>query len=117
MVERQLLWYMNSSPDSETHIYRFLMINSPRELKAIVQALHEQIAQTGHVIEDKVIAEDLIKGSGGLHYSLREIETDISNLDFSQVYQGKVRHDRRLQPRRTSQGWNNLISKASKGNI
>ena len=40
-----------------------------------------------------------------------------SELDLSRVYQGKVRKDRRLQPRMTLGGWNDFIEKVHHGEI
>ena len=117
MAQRQLLWYRESSNEPETHIYNILIINEPRKIARAIQALHEHITETGTVIEDKVIDQRLIKNSGGLHYSLRSIETNTKRVDFSQVYKGRTRHDRRLQSRANEAGWEVLLRQAQEGNI
>jgi len=106
-VERKLLWYKSSEPNPERHYWNFLIINEQREITQIKQRLYEQLQP---VVAKKNIDNGKIF-FGDLSYELFCLETPISQIDFSKVYGGKVKDDRRLQPRRTPEGWNDLIDK------
>ncbi|MAH49513.1 hypothetical protein CMI37_27060 [Candidatus Pacearchaeota archaeon] len=111
MAERKLLWYRLSSAVPERHRYNFLIINDPREIGIIKQKLYEQLKP---VIEEKTIEEGVVEG---LHFKLLDLETTASKVDFSKVYKGKVRQDRRLRPRGTSGGWNDFVNLIASGRI
>lgn len=113
MAERQILWYKYSSAEPERHNWNFLIVNEKREIAIAKQNLYEQLEP---VVEERLIDKGKVFCSD-LFYELFCIETPINKLDFSKVYQGKVREDRRLQPRRSINGWNNLISKIFHGDI
>jgi len=113
-VERQIRWDRYSEDSPERHNYIFLIINRPRQIDSILQKLREQLTM---VVEETEIGLGLIRGSGGLHYDLREISSTKLEPDFSRVYGGEISKDRRLQPRKTSDGWNDFINKVARGNI
>ena len=113
-IERQLLWYKHSEANPETHYWNILSINEPREISLLKQNLKEQLKP---IEEERLISEGLIKGQSKLHYEIFCLVTPICELDFSKVYKGKVRYDRRLQPRKSKDGWNDLIEKAYLGKI
>jgi hypothetical protein len=113
MVERQLIWYMYSEPNPERHFWNILGINEERELGIIKQNLYRELAP---IVEEKWMYKGPIKDSY-LHYWLFCLETTAPKIDFSKVYQGKVKNDRRLIRRKTAEGWDDLIQKVYEGEI
>jgi hypothetical protein len=113
-VERRLVWYRSSEAEPERHTYTIIVINTPREIKRIMQNVREQVINRGQILEQGVIDEGRVKGSR-VHYSLQQVQTQVPDLDFTKAYKGKVNHDRRLQPRTTRDGWNTLINSLALG--
>ena len=114
MIEREVLWYRKSEDIPEIHNWNFLVINKKDKIQEIEQNLFDQLKP---IIEERVIDEELIPHSKGLHYKLFTLITARYDLDFSKVYQGKIRKDRRLEPKLSSDGWNGLIKQAYNGQI
>lgn len=112
-IERQLLWYKYSKSIPESHEWYLLAINEPREIRGIKQHLYDALKP---IIEEKIIDKGKIKNSD-LSYELFCLITPTSELNLSQIYQGKVKKDRRLQPRMTNEGWNDFMNKISNGEI
>ncbi|MEK6913314.1 MAG: hypothetical protein AABW47_01445 [Nanoarchaeota archaeon] len=112
-IERQLLWYKYSKSHPESHEYYILLINEQREIKGIKQQLHDELKP---IVEERLIDKGKIENSD-LFYNLFCMVSTKSELDLSRVYQGKVRKDRRLQPRMTLGGWNDFIEKVHHGEI
>jgi hypothetical protein len=110
-MERQLFWYKTSQSNPERHFWNFLVINEARELGQIRQKLYDNL---GYIIEDKIIDRGKIKDSD-LIYELFCLETTGSQLDFSKIYQGRVKRERRLHTRKNNNGWNNLIEQIYNG--
>jgi len=125
MIERQLLWYMYSTDIPERHFWNVLLINDPGQILLIRQKFHEELnplvedtlVSFNPIISETVIDKGKIEHSGGLHYELLCLESTVSAINFSNVYQGKVNWDRRLQPRRSKDGWFDFIDKVYGGNI
>ena len=124
MIERQLLWYMYSENVPERHYWNILIINEQREIDLARQKLYKElnpIVEGTNVSLKPVVSETLIdKGKikdSRLVYELFCLETMVSSIDFSRIYQGRVRKDRRLQPRRSRSGWNDFIDKVYHGEI
>lgn len=114
MLERQILWYKKSEAVPESHIWNFLIVNRPREIEGIKQKIYEELKS---VIEEKTIDEGLILDSEGLHYKIFSLTTTNPNINFNNVYLGKVRKDRRLQSRVNYDGWIDFIEKIHLGQI
>jgi len=113
-IERKLLWYRYSEPNPELHHWYLAIINEPSQIRIIKQKLYDQLQP---IVEEKEIDEGKIEISNNLHYELFCLITSTSKIDYSKVYQGKVKQDRRLQPRRTQEGWNDFIEKLHNGEI
>ena len=109
--ERMLRWYKSSESCPEIHHWYFLAVNKKREIQQIKQKLYDNL---GYIVEEAVIDNGRF-GDSGLFYELFRIDATKYDLDFSLVYNGKVKKDRVLQQRKTSSGWNDLINKLSKG--
>jgi hypothetical protein len=112
-IERQLLWYKYSRSNPESHEYYILLINEQREIRGIKQHLNDELKP---ILEEKIIDKGRIENSV-LFYDLFCMISTKSELNFSKVYQGKARKDRRLRPRMTRDGWNDLIGKIHRGEI
>jgi hypothetical protein len=112
-IERQLLWYKYSRPVPESHEWYFLLINDKEKMKIITQKIYDSLV---HIIERRPIDHGQIENSD-LFYDLFCIVTPTPDIDFSKVYQGKVKKDRCLQPRINLDGWNGLIEKVYHGEI
>jgi hypothetical protein len=113
MTERKLLWYKFSEADPERHYWNFLIINAPREIGLIKQNLYDclkPIIAEETINKSRILASDLI-------YELFCLETTVCEIDFSKVYRGKVREDRRLYPRKRENGWNEFLDKIYLGDI
>jgi hypothetical protein len=111
MIERQLLWYKSSEDCPEIHHWYFLAINEKREILQIKQKLHDNL---GYIVEESIIDNGKVGGSD-LFYEIFCIDATKPELDFFDIYNGKVRKDRVLQPRKSPGGWNNLINKVASG--
>ena len=111
MIERQLIWYKTSQNFPERHYWNFLLINELREINLIKQKLYDNL---GYVIEEKKIDRGKIRDSD-LFYEILCIEATKPDINFSEIYQGKVRKDRILQMRRSPDGWNSLINRLANG--
>jgi hypothetical protein len=117
MVKRQLLWYCSASePPINIFEWNILLINTLGEIEGIKQKLYGQLAP---VEEERQIRSGLIPNSGGLHYELTTLVSTIPEINFQKIYKGKgkAKKDRRLQPKKTPEGWSDLIEKAASGNI
>jgi len=112
-IERQLVWYKKSKSNPERHYWNFLIVNSYDEANKIKQKLYDFLAP---IVEEKPIDSGKIENSS-LFYHLFCLVSTTPELDFSKIYQGKVRKDRRLEPRMTSNGWNDFIGKIYHGEI
>jgi len=112
-IERQVLWYRASKSVPERHHWNFLVINEQREIRGIKQNLYDVL---NPIIEERIIDQGPIENSS-LSYILFCLVTSTPIADFSKIYQGKVRKDRRLQPRMTLDGWNDFIEKIHHGEI
>jgi hypothetical protein len=125
MIERQLLWYMYSENIPERHYWNFLVVNGIGKIEPLKQKLYEQLnpvvegtnVSLKPVVSETLIDRGRIKDSTTLVYELFCLETLVSHIDFSKVYRGKVKKDRRLCPRKTKDGWNYFIDKVSQGEI
>jgi hypothetical protein len=123
-IERQLLWYMYSKAIPERHFWNVLIINEQRDIDLIRQKLREEL---NPLVDDTLVSlnpivnETLIdKGktiNPELYYELFCLETTVSAVNFSNIYQGKVNWDRRLRSRKTRNGWNDFIDKVYRGEI
>ncbi len=111
MAERQILWYKASKAAPERHSWNFLVVNEQREIDAIKQKLYSQLEP---IIEERVIDKGKVCSSE-LFYELFCLETPINHMNHSEVYQGRFKWDRRLQPRKEKVGWSSLIDKVSQG--
>lgn len=112
-IERQLLWYKSSKSDPEQHFWNFLIINENREFNGIRQKLYDSLKS---IIEENMMDYGKIENSN-LHYGLFCLVSPTSNIDFSKVYKGYVAKDRRLQSRKTRDGWNEFINQVQRGEI
>jgi len=113
-VERKLLWYKSSSSIPERHYWTFLLINENREIKQIRQKLKDQLEP---IVAEKSIDRQEILGHPGFFYDIFTLESTSPKIDFSKVYEGKVKWDRRLQPRETNVNWSDLIDQARHGYV
>lgn len=124
-LERQLLWYMYSIDIPERHFWNILLINDSTQIPLIRQKLREEL---NPIVEDTLISlnpivseteidKGKIKNSRELRYELLCLEATVSAINFANVYQGKVKWDRRLVPRRTKEGWFDFIDKVYRGDI
>lgn len=114
-IERQLRWYRSIPNSGEDQFdWTFLVINEPREIRQILDRARQELLM---VIDERAIAEGLIKKSGGLHYDLRIIRSEVYNPDFSKIYSGRVLNDRRLNSKACSDNWNSLINLVASGKI
>lgn len=111
LMERKILWEKTSEDNPERHTYRILICNEPREINRVSQRLNEYLQP---VIERRTLGDGSV---GTLRYLFVELETPVNVEEFSQVYRGKIRRDRRLEKRKTSQGESNLIEMISAGEI
>ena len=110
-MERSLYWYKSSEDCPEIHHWYFLAINEKREIRQIKQKLYDNL---GYIFEESIIDNGRF-GNSDLSYEIFRIDATRPELDFSEVYQGKIRKDRILQPRKSSSGWNDLINKVASG--
>lgn len=113
-IERELLWYKSSSSTPERHYWSFLVINEEREIEQIRQKLKDQLEP---VVAEKSIDKQEILGHPGFFYDLFTLESTSPRIDFSKVYRGKIRWDRRLQPRKANVNWSDLIDQARQGYV
>jgi hypothetical protein len=127
-VERLLLYYMQSVPSTdmipERHYWNILLINEPGKILPIKQKLREEfnpLVEDTSVSINPIISETLIDSGKtkdpALYYELLCYETTISVVNFNNVYRGKVKWDRRLAPRRSKDGWFDLVDKVYAGQI
>lgn len=124
MVERQLRWYMYSTRIPERHFWNILFINRLDEIEQIRQKLREELnplvedtlVSLKPIVSETLIDRGKINGSD-LHYEIVCLEGVVSAIDFSRVYQGDVRWDRRLRPRKTVEGWYGLMDTVNRGEI
>jgi hypothetical protein len=124
MIERQLLWYMYSGNNPERHHWNVFLVNEPGEIDLIRQKLRIQLnplvegttVSLNPIVEESTIDKGKTRDPG-LHYELFHLETTVSAVDFSKIYQGKVAWDRRLRPRKTARGWFDFADKAYNGEI
>lgn len=114
MIERKLLYGMYSTPNPERHYWNILLINEPREIKIIQQKLYEALSP---IVSRTQIDRGKINGDPRLHYELFCLESTVSKIDFLRVYQGKVKKDRRLFIRESSEGWLNFVDQIYNGKI
>jgi hypothetical protein len=121
------MYSQTENPDPETeerHYWNILLINDNRDYGLILEKLRSQFTPTfpmeqvtlNPIRSERVIDKGKIRDSK-LNYWLMNFETTVSRIDFSKVYQGKVKWDRRLAPRKTVEGWNDLIDKVYEGKI
>jgi hypothetical protein len=123
-IERKLLWYMYSTDIPERHFWNILLVNEPREIFGIRQKLREELnplvedtsVSLNPIVSETVIDNGKIENSE-LNYELFCLETTVSAVNFSNVYKGKVKWDRRLQPRKSKDGWFDFIDKIYRGGI
>lgn len=121
MIERQILWYKSSQSKNqfaeegeERHFFNFLIVNTPDKIALIKQKIYDAVQP---ILVDKEISADKIEDSK-LSYDLFFLMSSRNNeINFSGVYRGKVVLDRRLQPRKTIEGWDGLVKKVSQGEI
>lgn len=117
MNERTLKYYCALEQQiPQQYRWNFLIINAPREILQIKDKLFSQLRP---LEEARSLDSGLFIGSGGLYYELISLPSQVpeSLIDFSKVYRGKVSKDRRLQPRATANGWNDLLNALSEGKI
>jgi len=125
MINRKLLWYMYSTEIPERHFWNILIVNELTQIPIIRQKLREELnplvddtlVSLNPVVSETVIDNGIVKDSGGLHYELLCLESTVSAIDFANVYQGDVKWDRRLRPRKTKEGWFDLMDKVYEGTI
>jgi hypothetical protein len=119
-IERQILWYKYSQSANqfrdeslgEKHFYNFLIINTPDQFPLLKQKIRDALQP---ILLEKDLGEGDIANSG-LNFVLLSVATYYNkHLNPSRIYQGKFKWDRRLQPRRTEDGWNDLIEKLKAG--
>jgi hypothetical protein len=123
-LERKLLWYMYSTNIPERHFWNFLLINDSTQIPLIRQKLREELnplvddtlVSLNPIVSETEIDKGKIENSV-LHYELFCFESTVSAVNFSNVYQGKVKWDRRLQYRKTPDGWFDFIDKVYRGEI
>ena len=121
MAERQVLWYKSSKSKNqfpeggeETHSYNILIVNTPDKIELIKQKLYDTVQP---ILLDKVIRCGKA-GDSGLSWELLNLVSSKNHeLNPPEIYDGKFKWDRRLQPRKTPQGWDGLAEKLSQGEI
>jgi len=98
--QERRLHYNRVAEDSPENIFSwyFLIVNEPREMERIKQRMYEALKPHEQINFDK----GNIDNSHGLKYALFCIKSSVCNLDFSQVYSGKIIKDRRLYSRESS---------------
>ena len=111
MVKRKVLWYKSSEANPERHNYNFLVINSNREINQIKQKLYERLQP---ITEETMIENGVVDE---LKFELFTLQSSVNTEDFSRVYRGELKKDRRLQPRKTSGGWNTFLEQIASGGI
>jgi len=117
--------YMYSENIPERHYWNILIVNEQREIDLARQKLYKELNPVVEgtnlslkpIVTDTLIDKGKIRGSSKLAYEIFCLETVVSSIDFSKVYQGKVKKDRRLYPRKTRDGWNDFIDKVFHGEI
>ena len=122
---QELLWYMYSTDIPERHFWNLLLINQPGQIRLIRQKLREELnplvegtsVSLNPIVSETLIDKGKIENSPELYYELFCLESTLSAINFSNVYQGKVKWDRRLQPRKSKDGWNDFIDKIYRGEI
>ncbi|MFA5060828.1 MAG: hypothetical protein WC494_00735 [Candidatus Pacearchaeota archaeon] len=115
MAERKIVycWEVESQVP-QVLLYHLLIQNEPREINQIKDKL---FAQLEPLEETQTIARGLIRESGGLHYELLSVSSALPNelLEFSKIYKGSVKVDRRLRSRVSEENWGGLIEKIESG--
>lgn len=114
-MDRQLRWY-RSIPLWGEDIFNWtlLIINEPREIKQILDRARLNLTM---VIDERKIDAGLIVKSGGLHYDLRILQSEIYRPEFRNIYGGRVLHDRQLNPKACTDNWKSLIDKVTSGKL
>ena len=114
-VERKLLWWkFVESEEPQLFGWNFLLINEEREAKAI----YDKICDELEVVEErKEIDSGAIPNSGAIHYDLFTLYSPKVCIDFSKIYEGCVKKDRRLQRRYSKEGWNQFIDLVVSGAV
>ncbi|OGJ12501.1 hypothetical protein A3K82_03115 [Candidatus Pacearchaeota archaeon RBG_19FT_COMBO_34_9] len=123
-IERKILWYMYSENNPERHFWNVLIINEGEKIKTAKQKLYEELSPLvegtlvsfNPIVNEYLIDKGKIENSK-LYYELLCLEATVSAVNFSNVYQGKVKWDRRLQPRKSKDGWDDFIDKIYRGEI
>jgi hypothetical protein len=85
----------------------FSQLTLKKKISQIKQKLYDNL---GFIIEEKKIDDGRV-GDSDLFYELFCIEATKSEVNFSEIYLGRVRKNRNLQLRKSQDGWNGLINK------
>ncbi|MFA4953547.1 MAG: hypothetical protein WC584_04960 [Candidatus Pacearchaeota archaeon] len=92
--ERRLHYNMAAeTPPENIFLWYFLIINESREIERIKQRMFEELKP---VHEEIPFDNGNIGNSHGLRYSLFCLKSSRNEMDFSQVYSGRLIKDRRL---------------------
>ena len=95
--ERRLHYNMVAeSPPENIFSWYFLIVNELTELKRITQRMYNKLKPVHERID---FDNGNVGNSHGLKYSLFCLRSSVCELDFSQIYNGKIIKDRRLYSR------------------
>lgn len=121
MADRQVLWYKSSKSKNqfpeggeEVHSYNILIVNTPDQIPLIRQKFYEEVQP---ILIDKILKAGKITGSDLSFELINLVSSRNHDSNFSRAYHGKCKWDRRLQPRKTPEGWDGLAIKVSQGEI
>ena len=105
--ERRLHYNMVSeTPPENIFSWYFLLINDSRETERVRQRMFEAL---NPVHEQIIFDQGNLGNSHGLRYALFCLKSSRSEIDFSEVYGGRIIKDRRLYHRQSTASLLNVL--------
>ena len=113
--ERRIHYNMVAeSPPENVFSWYFLIINEQREIERITQRMYDALKPT----QDQIIFDKgNVENSHGLKYILFCLKSSVCNLDFSQIYNGRIIKDRKLYQRESGASLLNILEQEGISNL
>lgn len=113
-AQRQLAYNFQSenTGDPSVNHWTFVIVNAPRETRAIIEGLRQQLVPTD---SERVILDKSIKGSNGVHVTCIQIDSyqrsRPAETDLNRVYSGKLVRDKILGTHRGKDGLSEYVER------
>jgi len=114
-MQRQLRYYVKSTPEPTIHHWNILIINQNREIERITQLLFEELKP----VDNFSVRTEGVAGEG-LRYCLITLDSygkSPENIELKKIYKGLIKKDRNLQERQSHDGLANYVDEAVKKGI